>query len=80
MLGSGGGLANYMEDNDSDAGEEREDEEDLKEDPIFLLDLRSHLLSFFKGSYEANSHSFRQLAEAHLSASEKETLAQVLQS
>lgn len=80
MLNPGGELAKYMEDNDSDNGEDREDEDDLKDDPVYLLDLRSHLLSFFKAAYEANSNSFRQLAEQYLSPSEKETLAQVLQS
>lgn len=41
MLNGGGSLAKYLNDEDSDDGEQDQDgEEDLKNDPIYILDLQ----------------------------------------
>lgn len=41
MLSGGGSLAKYMNDDDSDGdGEDGDGEEDLKDDPIYTLDLK----------------------------------------
>ncbi|KAI5481652.1 Importin 9 [Pseudohyphozyma bogoriensis] len=80
MLGADSSLAKYMADNDSDAGGNDDGEEDLKDDPIYTLDIQQHLLSFFQQAYETNTNSFRQLAEQYLTPAEKDVLAKCLQS
>lgn len=46
LLKPGGGLDGYLNDDDSEVGfEDRVEEEDLKDDPIFLLDLPVRLQS-----------------------------------
>lgn len=45
MLVPGGSLAKYMNDDDSDAeGQDQEGEEDLKDDPIYTMDLQVRLV------------------------------------
>ncbi|BGP06448.1 hypothetical protein JCM10049v2_002270 [Rhodotorula toruloides] len=76
---SGGGLGKYM----SSSGDDEEDdidEQDLQDDPIWNLDLYSHLTSFFRHAYETDQTSFRQLAETFLNDEEKAILARLLQS
>ncbi|KAL8280102.1 hypothetical protein RQP46_007432 [Phenoliferia psychrophenolica] len=80
MLGTDGALAKYMQDTSSEDGGVDHDDEDLKNDPVYSLDVQAHLVTFFKQAYEGNSNSFRELAEQYLSAPEKEVLATVLQS
>ncbi|GAA5855822.1 hypothetical protein JCM8547_000374 [Rhodosporidiobolus lusitaniae] len=76
---TGGGLSRYME-SGSDDGEDDLDEQDLQDDPIWQLDLPAHLTSFFRQAYEADTTSFRQLAEQFLSAEEKAVLTHLLSS
>ena len=46
MLSGGGGLSKYMMASGSDDGEDELDEQDLKDDPIYNLDLRVSLESY----------------------------------
>ncbi|KAK4699259.1 importin-9, partial [Phenoliferia sp. Uapishka_3] len=78
MLGNDGALSKYMNDTSSDDGGLVDDDEDLKDDPVYSLDVQASLVAFFKQAYESNSNSFRQLAEQYLSSPEKEVLATVL--
>ncbi|GAA5841531.1 hypothetical protein JCM3766R1_003978 [Sporobolomyces carnicolor] len=79
MLSGGGGLSKYMMASGSDDGEDELDEQDLKDDPIYNLDLRSHLVSFFHGAYESDLNSFKQMAETYLTGDEKAVLTHFLQ-
>ncbi|GAA5921433.1 hypothetical protein JCM3775_003046 [Rhodotorula graminis] len=76
---SSGGLNRYMQGGDDDEEDEL-DEQDLHDDPIWQLDLSTHLSGFFRHAYEADQTSFRQLAEAFLNEEEKGVLSHVLQS
>lgn len=40
MLGADGALAKYMHDTNSDAGNALDDDEDLKDDPVYSLDVQ----------------------------------------
>ncbi|GAA5868959.1 hypothetical protein JCM16303_000320 [Sporobolomyces ruberrimus] len=80
MLSGGGGLSKYMMASGSDDGEEALDEQDLQDDPIYNLDLRSHLTSFFHQAYETDLNSFKQIAERYLTSDEKAVLTHFLQS
>ncbi|GAA5933997.1 karyopherin KAP114 [Sporobolomyces koalae] len=82
MLSGGGGLSKYMmhSGGDSDDGEDALDEQDLKDDPIYNLDLRSHLTAFFHHAYETDSNSFKQLAEQFLNQEERAVLTHLLSS
>ncbi|BGP14489.1 hypothetical protein JCM10213v2_002438 [Rhodosporidiobolus nylandii] len=79
MLAGGGGLSKYMNAGSED-GEDELEEQDLQDDPIYQLDLTTHLSSFFRQAYESDLGSFRQLAEQFLNAEEKAVLAHILQS
>ncbi|GAA6037267.1 hypothetical protein JCM8097_008653 [Rhodosporidiobolus ruineniae] len=75
---AGGGLSRYMHSDDDD--EDELDEQDLQDDPIYQLDLSTHLSGFFRQAYEADLVSFRQLAEQFLNDEEKTVLTHLLQS
>ncbi|KAM0754424.1 ARM repeat-containing protein [Meredithblackwellia eburnea MCA 4105] len=79
MLGRDGALAKYMNDDGSEDGALGDSDEDLKDDPIYTLDIQSQLITFFKQAYETNTNSFRQVAEQFLNGPEKEVLSQILQ-
>ncbi|GAA5946175.1 hypothetical protein JCM3765_000143 [Sporobolomyces pararoseus] len=80
MLSGGGGLSKYMmASGGSDDGEDELDEQDLQDDPIYNLDLRSHLISFFHGAYESDLNSFKLIAERYLTGDEKSVLTHFLQ-
>ncbi|BGP38381.1 hypothetical protein JCM10449v2_002313 [Rhodotorula kratochvilovae] len=76
---AGGGLNKYMTAGSED-GEDELDEQDLADDPIWNLDLPTHLGGFFRHAYEADQTSFRQLAETFLNDEEKSVLTHILQS
>ncbi|GAA6059323.1 hypothetical protein JCM10212_005903 [Sporobolomyces blumeae] len=78
MLSGGGGLSKYMMANGSDDGEDELDEQDLKDDAIYNLDLRSHLAGFFHQAYETDLNSFKRIAEQYLTAEEKAVLTHFL--
>ncbi|GAA5825501.1 hypothetical protein JCM5353_005327 [Sporobolomyces roseus] len=81
MLSGGGGLSKYMMANGgSDDGEDELDEQDLKDDPIYNLDLRMHLAGFFRQAYEEDLNEFRGIAERYLTNEEKAVLTHMLQS
>lgn len=78
MMGPGGALAGYGADDASDFDDEDGEDDDLKEDPIFALDLPAHLKGFFQSSYAHDTNSFKHWAEM-LNDEEKATLGRVLQ-
>ncbi|KAK4058553.1 hypothetical protein OIO90_000715 [Microbotryomycetes sp. JL221] len=82
LLGSGGSLAKYLKDNDSEAGDDQDafDAEDLQDDPVYNLDMKDYLFSFLKRSYENDVNSFRHYAEQYLNQQEKDALAAILRS
>lgn len=76
MLDGNASLAKYL----ADEGGDQDDDEDLKDDPLYQLDLAAHLRQFFQQSYEHDTSSLRQLVEQYLTDAEKSTLARALQS
>ncbi|GAA5974253.1 hypothetical protein JCM11641_003356 [Rhodosporidiobolus odoratus] len=76
---AGGGFSKYMTSGPDD-GEDDLDEQDLQDDPVWQLDLPTHLTGFFRQAYESDLSSFRQIAEHYLTAEEKAVLTRVLQS
>ncbi|GAA6011372.1 hypothetical protein JCM10207_008317 [Rhodosporidiobolus poonsookiae] len=76
---AGGGLSRYMN-SSADEADDDMDEQDLQDDPIWQLDLTTHLTGFFRQAYESDLGSFRQLAETYLNDEEKTVLTHLLQS
>lgn len=59
------------------AGTEDDDEEnneELKNDPIYQTDMRAYLLDFFRNCSAHNVNNFMELCQHHLPEAEKEIL------
>ncbi|TPX35286.1 hypothetical protein SmJEL517_g02299 [Synchytrium microbalum] len=54
---------------------EDEDDLDLRSDPIYQLDLKEYLVTFFKTCYAQDTHGFRNICTQFLSASERDKLS-----
>nr|KAK4053501.1 hypothetical protein OIV83_001668 [Microbotryomycetes sp. JL201] len=82
MLGSGGALSKYLQDDEDDGGDGQDafEARDLQDDPVYSLDMKQYLFDFFKRTFESDINSFRHYADSYLNQQEKDTLAVILRS